>query len=251
MDTSTDTNNIPVVKSDTSLVKVKKIDPIGKSYYGEGFTGYQKMDEYLDLIPQYKEYYYEQKVKDLKTGLLTIIQGFNEKFCYPNNRKLHPYTTTIRRWADRWNADIIKEKLGMVEDDNIFKNKEVRQIVKTRSDGYAMTIPSDNELEAGVRTLGGELLNDAMQMLRDDQELEDYYPDDVLMKRRNYIINVFGHTTRLVHGKAALMLKASEEKRNTASFLMNLLSKATAGKLSDEELGLLETTYVPKTNEPA
>jgi hypothetical protein len=83
-------------------------------------------------------------------------------------------------------------------------------------------------------------------MLRDDQELEEIYNDETLMKRRNYIVNVFAHATRLVHGKAALMLKASEEKRNTAGFLMQLLSKATAGKMSDEEMSLLKSAYAPK-----
>jgi hypothetical protein len=85
-------------------------------------------------------------------------------------------------------------------------------------------------------------------MLNDDQQLEEIYTDEVLIKRRNYILNVFGHVTKLVHGKAALMLKASEEKRNNASFLMTLLASATAGKMNDEQLDLLKGTNNQPTN---
>jgi len=92
-------------------------------------------------------------------------------------------------------------------------------------------------------------LNDAMQMLKEDQELEEIYTNDELIKRRSYIINVFSHATRLVHGKASLMLKASEESRNTAGFLMSLLSRATAGKITDEEMALLKSSYIPRQNE--
>ena len=162
-------------------------------------------------------------------------------------RTFHPYTNQLRTWTKRWDADIIRKKLNMREETALTPVKEIRQIVKTRGEEYAMTAPGDGELETGLRTLGGELLNDAMQMLRDDQELEETYDDETLIKRRNYIVNVFSHATKLVHGKAALMLKASEEKRSTAGFLMSLLSKATAGTMSDMEVSLLETAYVPPT----
>lgn len=229
--------------------KKKKIDAVGLHYYGDLFVGYMRIGDYKELIPLFKDFYYERRIKDAKLGLLDVVQSFNREVANPQGKLFHPYTTQLRSWIAKWNADILRQKMGMVEETAITPEKNIRQIIKTRGDEYGMMVPSDNDLEAGVRTLGGELMNDAMQMLRDDQELEEVYDDEVLLKRRNYIVNVFAHATKLVHGKAALMLKASEEKRNTASFLMSLLSKATAGKLSDEEVGLLETTYSPKQNE--
>jgi|SRR3990170_1051899 len=234
-----------------SVAKPKKIDAIGLHYYGDRFQGYQRVGEISEFIPQFKDYYYEKRIKtDLKRGmLLEIIQGFLKDVVFPQGKTFFPYTTQVRHWTKRWDADILRQKYNMKEESEITPAKEIRQIVKVRGEEYAVGAPEDGALESGLRTLGGELLNDAMQMLRDDQELEEAYDDEVLIKRRNYIVNVFSHATKLVHGKAALMLKASEEKRNTAGFLMTLLSKATAGTITDMEVELLETAYVPRQND--
>lgn len=230
--------------------KPKKLDAVGLHYYGERFVGYQKVGEIVDLIPVFKGYYYEKRIDNIniKRGmLLEIVQGFNKDVAYPQGRLFHPYTTQLRWWTKKWDADIIRQKFQMKEETSITPEKEIRQIVKVRGEEYAVSAPGDGELESGLRTLGGELLNDAMQMLRDDQELEEVYGDEMLIKRRNYVVNVFSHATKLVHGKAALMLKASADKRDTASFLMNLLSKATAGTLTDSEVGVLEVAYTERS----
>ena len=243
-------NDTEEQSNDTAVTaKPKKRDAVGLHYYGERFERYMRIGEYSDLIAPFKDFYYERKIKNKDLGLLEAVQAFNTEIAYPQDKMFHPYTTQLRRWVQKWNADIMRQQMNMREETAITPEREIRQIVKVRGEENALMAPNDNDLEAGTRTLGGELLNDAMQMLREDQELEELYDDEVLMKRRNYIVNVFAHATRLVHGKAALMLKASEEKRNNASFLMNLLAKATSGKLSDEEIGLLEHTYAPKANE--
>ena len=230
--------------------KIKKIDGAGRAYYGDKFNGYMKLGEYSDLLPSFKDFYYAARIKDPNARLSEILQTFNSEICEPMGRLFHPYTGQIKIWRSKWDLDLMQQTQD--KDLAIVERKNIHQIIKTRDDERKLVLgaPDDNQLEAGVRTLGGELLNDAMQMLRDDQELEEIYDDETLIKRRNYIVNVFSHATRLVHGKAALMLKASEEKRNTAGFLMSLLSKATAGKMSDDEIALLKTTYAPKQNEP-
>ena len=236
----------------TSMDKVG--EKIGHNYYGDDFTGFSKTKEVADLIPAFKDYYYEKRIAatddEVEKGIwVKVLRGFNEEIAKPMGRKFHPYAQMIRPWIQRWNKDILRKKAEMKTGAEITTAQEIRQIVKTRADGYAMFAPDDDSLEAGVRTLGGEVLNDAMQMLRNDQEREETYDDETLIKRRNYIVNVLSHTTKLVHGKAALMLKASEEKRSTATFMMTLLGKATSGKLSDEEVDLLETAYVPHHND--
>lgn len=226
----------------------KRIDPVGKSYYGDTFTHYQKVAEYNDLVPAFKDMYYEEKVKNPNSPLIPILRKYNTEICEPMGRTFHPNTTSVRQWRKKWDLDLMQKMQD--KDLVITSDKNIHQVIKTRDENNSLVLGADdNELEAGVRTLGGELLNDAMQMLRDDQTLEEIYDDETLMKRRNYIVNVFAHGTRLVHGKAALMLKASEEKRNTAGFLMSLLSRATAGKMTDEEMRLLKDSYSPKENE--
>lgn len=231
--------------------KKKKIDPVGLQIYGTGFTGYQRLAEINDLIPAFKDFYYAAKVKDPNETLRNIVQGFNTEVCAPvGERRFYASMSQLRTWRRKWDLDLMQQ---MQEKDLVItEKKNIHQIVKTRDDERNLVagLAGDNELEAGVRTLGGELLNDAMQMLRDDQELEEIYDNDTLIKRRNYIVNVFAHATRLVHGKAALMLKVSEEKRNNAGFLMSLLARASAGQMTDEEMSLLKTSYAPKQNEP-
>lgn len=221
-------------------------DYFGRQWYGDSFQGFMKIAEYKEFLPAFKDYYYQERIKNPNARLADILQGFNKEFCEPEGKRFHPYTQQVAIWRRKWDLDLMQQfqdkELKMIE------KKNIHQLIKTRDEQRNLVLgaPDDNELEAGVRTLGGELLNDASQMLRDDQELEEIYDDETLMKRRNYIVNVFAHATRLVHGKAALMLKASEEKRNTAGFLMQLLAKATAGKMSDEEMSLLKSAYAPK-----
>lgn len=231
--------------TDTQLSKPTKIDAVGIAYYGSGFTRYMLLKEVTDLIPAFKDFYYAAKIKDPNVRLSLILQNFNTEICEPLERKFHPHTLNVRTWRAKWDLDLMQQMQD--KDLKLIERKNVHQVIKTRNEDRTLVLgaPQDNELEAGVRTLGGELLNDAMQMLRDDQELDEIYDDETLIKRRNYIVNVFAHATRLVHGKAALMLKASEEKRNTASFLMDLLAQATSGQLNDEQLSLLETA-IPK-----
>ena len=227
---------------DTQLTKTKKIDAVGLAYYGTTFTHYLKVGEINDLISAFKDFYYEAKVKDPNCRLSETLQNFNTEICVPLGRVFHPYTAQIRIWRKKWDLDLMQQMQD--KDLRVIERKNVHQIIKTRDEDRKLVLgaPDDNTLEAGVRTLGGELLNDAMQMLRDDQELEEIYDDETLIKRRNYIVGVFAHATRLVHGKAALMLKASKEKRNTVGFLMDLLAQATSGTLTDEQMALLETT---------
>lgn len=230
--------------------KEKPIDPVAERMYGkEHFTGYMKVAQLVDLLPSFKEFYYAEKIKDDKKTAFSILREFNEG-CYANGTKFHPYPTQYRQWRMKWDRDIMEQKMD--KDIVIYEPKKIKQVIKTRGENGELVLGGNyNELEAGVTTLAGELINDAAQMLRDDQELEDIYDTEELIKRRSYIVNVFAHTTKLVHGKAALMLKASQEKRENASFLMTLLAKASAGKLSDEEMATLETTYSKQNEQPA
>lgn len=239
------------IKEDEMPKKVSKTHEVGRLYFGDTFEKWMKIADIKDLIPAFKDFYYQTKIKDPDSRLSDILQTFNKDVCVPVGRKFHPYTNQIRCWRKKWDLDLLQQlQIQKVldrqgKDIQTIERKNVNQLIKTRNAERELVLgqAGDNELEAGVRTLGGELLNDAMQMLRDDQELEEIYTSDELMKRRSYVVNVFAHATRLVHGKAALMLKASEEKRNTAGFLMSLLARATAGQMTEEEMGVLKSSY--------
>ena len=230
--------------------KPKKLDPVGISYYGESFTGYQKIEEYRDLIPAFKDFYYTEKLKDSKKVMTRILREYNVQIS-SLGRKFHPYTKVIGAWKKKWDADILEKKGMMVAE--VTSKKNIQQILKTRAQGengiVEFTPPTYGDLELATQTLGGELVNDAIQMLRDDQNMEDIYESDELVKRKAYVVNVFSHVTKLVHGKSALLLKASQEKRENAGFLMELMKKATAGKMSPTDVAALRGTYQPVVKE--
>lgn len=225
-----------------------KINPIGRTFYGERFRKFDKAGDYKDILANFKEFYYEKKILDFRTTGGDIIRAFNEEVCYPMNRTFFPYTNVYRRWKQKWDTDILEKKVGGLE---LAEQPMVLQVIKSRNaeNDIVLGAPQEDELEAGTRTLAGELTNDALRMLREDQALEEIHTTEELMKRRNYIVNVFSHVTKLVHGKAALMLKASAEKRENAGFLMSLLARASSGKMTEEEMTLLETAYTPKQND--
>lgn len=241
---------------DGGKTKPRKVNPVGAQFYGERFVTFDKMDTLRDLIPAFKAHYYETRIRDPKISGKQIMSAFNEQVVFPMGRTFFPHMTNVKNWRAKWDLDIAEQRKEHTGEEKglMIRPMSVKQVLKTRGDQGEIVLGGAgyNELEAGATTLAGELMNDAMQMLRDDQEIGEIYEDEVLIKRRNYIVNVFGHVTKLVHGKASLLLKASQEKRENASFLMTLLAKATAGKLSEEEMGSLRTTYtIPKSAETA
>lgn len=231
----------------TPAPKARKVNAVGRAFYGDRFEAFDKMEAIRDLIPAFKAHFYTARIKDPKITGKDIIGDFNETVAFPMGRTFFPYMTNYKNWKAKWELDIAQQRSEQKVEDAlvvITPRATVKQVLKTRDEQGELVLGADyGDIEAGLTTLAGELTNDAMQMLRDDQTLSEIYDDEVLIKRRNYIVNVFGHVTKLVHGKAALILKASQEKRENAGFLMTLLAKATAGKLSEEEMGALKTTY--------
>ena len=219
----------------------------GRKFYGDSFVGYMKVAELREFIMDFKNYYYEKKIENPNLSANDILRSFNIDVCAPKGKMFHPYPVQIKKWSRKW--DMYLAEQGKIESSELMIKDEIPQIIKTRDDEQNLILaaaPPAQDIDAGVRTLGGELLNDAFKMLQDDQKFEEIYDDETLMRRRNYVVNVFAHATKLALGSAALMLKASEEKRSTATFLMSLLSRATAGKMTEDEMSLLRSAYAPK-----
>lgn len=222
-------------------IKEKTLDIVGLQMFGESFTGFMKIGDIQDLVKAFKDFYYEKKIVDPQRSNTSILKEFNTVI-KKDGKKLHPYPNQSRQWFRKWEKDIAEKKTGEKMSVEDTQRKEIKELSKMQ-DNDALLVPDENELEKGVRTLGGELLSDALRMLKADQAFEEALDDDMVIKRRNYVVNVFSHVTKMVHGKAALMLKASEEKRNSTGFLMELMRKATSGNLTEAELELLGTNY--------
>ena len=216
----------------------KKIAPVGLAFYGELFTRFMRVGELEKRLSAYKDFYFERKIEKPKTGVIEIVKSFNEMIA-PD--MFHPYPTQLRHWHTKWNRSILEQQHDGVDE---IAPKNVPQVVQTRDDnGKLAIVPREAALEAGAKTLGGELLNDAFTMLKEDQDLEELYSSNELMRRRNYILNVMSHITSLVHKKQELMLKANAEKRETANFLINILRQATAGQVKPDDVELLKGSF--------
>jgi|SRR3989344_5140624 len=219
--------NIPIQYSNT-----KKF-----SFY-ENFDGrYHKINEIRDLIPQFKAFYYAEKRKEPGKSAIKIINAYNAQIA---PLTFFPWEKQYKLWRKKWDAELLAIE-GYQE-----QQKEVRQLIKVRDEENALITPTDESLESGAKTLAGELLNDAMSILKKDQEEEELYEDEIIVKRRNYVLNVYNYVTRSAHSKEALRIKSNAEKRETMGFLMDLMSRATAGKMTDDDMVLLRQSTTPQ-----
>lgn len=227
--------------------KKKKFDDStvfhGMNSYGEKFDGvYMKVGELREDLPKFKEYYYERRKESPNYSAMKILAEFNEMI---SPRRFYPYKNQYRQWRKRWDADI----LSIIHNAKVVAENKVRSIVQTRDVEGGTIVPSYESLELGTQTLGGELINDAMGILKKDQEMgEDYFEDELLVKRRKYVLDVFKYVGDSVNKKEALRLKKAQGQRETASFMMDLLRASTAGKISDEQMELIRDS-VPTVNE--
>ena len=87
-------------------------------------------------------------------------------------------------------------------------------------------------------------------LFRSDQDNEDSYDEEILVKRRSYILNVFNYVTKAVHGKEALKLKSNADKRETFGFLTALINRSTAGKITPDEMQLLKQSIRGSESQP-
>lgn len=224
----------------------RNIDPVGRTLYGAKFERFQKIDEYRHLIPAFKEHYYKCRIENPKCTLSSITLSFLAAIEHEETG-FYPYPNAVRNWRKKWDKDILEKKGMQLE--VITSKRKIQQVLKTRNAEEGGVVeygtPSYESLEETLQTFGGELLNDAMHQLRNDQENEEMFESDELMRRKNYGLQVFSHVTKMVHGKAAILLKASQEKRENANFIMDLMKKSTSGEMSVEDIQALKATYAP------
>ena len=236
-------SNTPIMADAEVSVKKSKVDKVGLSVYGPTFTKFDLLVDIKDLIPLFKQFYYDQKWHDFKTPMAKMLRQFNKDTVYPAHRTFFPYLKVVKRWTVKWDVDLYKQ-MGNLENPKelVVVDKDTLQLVQTRDGHKHFVAPADTDIEKGVRTLTGDLLNDAAQMLQDDRAMEDSFTPADLIKRRSYILNVLNIASRSNQGNAAIALKKTQEKRENAGFLMELLAKATAGTLTDDQMSVLEQT---------
>lgn len=208
--------------------------------YGDKFDGeFQRIGQVQHLIPPFKEFYFKAKRENFNTSVMKILKDFNDKI-HPD--RFFPYPQQYRRWRISWDNALYLE-LGMYEKGDV-DSRTVKGLIKLRDEKRGEITPMDDDLEQGTNVLGGMLLNDAMHQLQNDQEIEEIYTSDELIKRKAYVLNVFSHITKKVQGKEGLRIKKQAEGRETAGFLMNLINRAVAGRVSEDDMTTLQSAII-------
>ncbi len=221
----------------------KHIVKLSTLFYAQDYGRFQRVGEYRDLIPKFKDFYYKRKMETTaKYSSMKIVSEFQETikpliFC--------PYPNQYRMWRKKWDVEIMANFSFRRE---TAKTEKALRIENKKNLKENNNVDMDG-LEGGVNTLADSLLSDATGMLSGDQDMENLLSSDELIKRRNYILNVMRHVTRLVQGKEALKLKSNANQRENAGFLMNILNQATSGKLTTEALNVLKGSVIKKPNE--
>ena len=191
---------------------------------------FRKLAEIRDRLPAFRDFYIERRFQTNdgeKFNAIKIVDLFN---AITPPADFFPQTGMYQRWRKKWDA----EHSGLVHtaEERLALREETRLLDPNAN-------PTMSQLEDKMHTLGAELANDAMQTLRETQDREEYFDDEVVVKRKAYVLNVFAYITKAAHSKTALDIKRQGEARETAGFMLDILRRANAGKLSDDELDLL------------
>lgn len=218
----------------------------------KGFEGnFSKMEDMRERIPVFKDFYIERRIAadGTKTSLIRLVDQFNE-ITPPGN--FFPSSKQFARWRKQWDGVIA----GKFSDPNLAAAttellekrgagsiaKQLASVYKDKKKTSEHLVPSAAELEEGAATLGEMLLVDAAHTLKDTQEREEVFEDEVVVKRKMYALNVFNFVMKASHKRAEVDIKRHAEGRETAGFMLDLIARATAGNITEAELSLLKGT---------
>lgn len=212
----------------------------GQALYGPNFEEYTLAASYASHIVPFRDFYIKYMIANPDARVKDPINAYNETIA---PEQLYPRATIYQRWRAKWDIEVARQRGTLIE------AEPVRQVIQTKRDEQLM-VPTHESLESGAQHLGGMLINDALSMLEKDQQVGDeLYEPDELIKRRGYALNVFSYVMKASHSKQALKIKQNAETRETASFMMDIMKMATAGKLEGDQLSLLVDSIPEKVDD--
>lgn len=220
---------------DTTIETSQEAQPHGGSLKRQrlpmytNFDGrYRKTEELRPHLAAFADFFKEKRFHPdgSKYSTLKIVDDFNATLP-EGERTFWPNPSVYARWRKRWEAEIE----GRLQDAQTRLANRTQNPLVRMEDG----VPTEyTDIEQGAQSLAAELLNDARATLRETNEREEYFDDEVVVKRKMYSLNVFNFVMKAAHTKQAIDLKRHAEGRETANFMLDLMKMARAGKLSTE-----------------
>lgn len=233
-----DIGEVPNVLPEQSAVseptkEMNMAQKIIHSSYGPLYDGrLRKLKELIDFVPVYKEFYLQARRADPTVSAMKLIRQFNEE---NPNVNFWPYPAQYKSWRKKWDAQFLREQ-GFIED-QLHEARAV--IVRNKVHGDITLQPTDDSLEEKSNRLGDILIEDAIRSLENDQQNEELFKSDELVKRKSHYLKVFSEITKKVQGKEGLRLRRSDAAVNAGNFLTSLMDRAKTGRMSQEELAQL------------
>lgn len=219
-----------VVQPGVSSVPARKRPPGRTKKYGPRFQGaFTDPREDMEAFRLFKDFYMEQRVLRPKEDPKTFVGDFNALI---EPKEFFPSYQAYKRMCAQFDKQIAKEHRGDPAAAMVLaaskRNKRVFADLGPRN---------EEQLDLGVRTLAGLLVDDAVGLVREEaRDPDDHMGSNEFVKRRMYALNVLNHVGRTLKGKAEIRLRSAAEKRETAGFLMGIMNKALSGKISPEQL---------------
>lgn len=177
----------------------------------------------------FKEFYFEQRILRPNEDPKRFVGDFNALI---EPKEFFPAYQVYKRLCQQFDRQIQKQHAN---------DPAAAKLLATTARDKRMVAElmprNEEQLDQGVRTLAGLLVDDAVNLVRDEpRDPDDLLGSDQFVKRRMYALNVLNHVGRTLKGKAEIRLKSAAEKRETAGFLMGIMNKALSGKITKEQM---------------
>lgn len=211
---------------------------------------YTRVDEYKDLLPIFREYYLSHR--KLGWSKRELMSNFRIDITEPLDRIFLPPSQEVDKFIKKWEREIYVEqqrkKLEKTDAITLAAHPTDSLLPpSTLTDPEAVKVEvKRRDIEESLKTLSEMLVEDATKVI---QNADDDVDDELLVKKKNYALNVARHLIAGVQKDKLIALKKNADTRDSAHFLMGLMSKAMAGKLSGDELEILDAVKVQDTKD--
>ena len=185
---------------------------------------YEKYDQYKELIPSFREWYFKQRMEGV-TDYTDIIIGFQNDV---KPKLFLPYPQTYKKWINSW-EEVVCKTLELNTSDDIIETANAERVALT----------SDEELRVGSKKLAKLLLADANETMKAVRE-EDDTLSSTAIRGKKHAVSVLNSMSKMTQGNRALELKEKADDRDSVGFFMDLIRQSKSGRMSPETLELLK-----------
>jgi hypothetical protein len=200
--------------------------------------------EQQHIVEKFHQYYLEQRNAG-RTDYKQIFREFRKDLDI-EGIWFNPYPNMLEGYYRKWEAE-----LPMTLRKITFKKRKLP--VKGVDDKPTVLKEiAYHQLEDGAKNLQSMLVDDATKLIEESNEEFEaidanggmWRRDDwekIRLQKKKVALSIASEVLKGAHRHELIKIKKNAEGRETASFMMDLVRRSTAGEVSDEEMGILQT----------